>query len=308
MLIKVEIENFQSHKKTTLEFIPGTNVIIGESDAGKSAIFRAISWVIANRPLGDAFRSEWGGDTKVTLHTDDKHMVERIRTATRNEYVINGQVLKAFGSEVPEEVAAVLQIDPANIQSQMNPPFLLADTPGEAARLLNRAASIDDIDHAISNLKSTYTNIGNTLKANETTLAKHKVEIEQYKDIPAIEKKLQQVEKMEKELNLKTQKIANLKQLNSSIRLLEKELKKTEKVPALLALMKEAETKLQTWQKKRQELLNLKQCNESILMVKGKIDIIGKSLESLEKDFHKLSPEVCPLCGNKMGVELNERD
>ena len=36
MIIKVEIENFQSHKNTVLEFVPGTNVVIGESDAGKS--------------------------------------------------------------------------------------------------------------------------------------------------------------------------------------------------------------------------------------------------------------------------------
>ena len=88
MLTRVEISNFQSHKHTVLEFIPGTNVIIGGTDTGKSALFRAINWVCSNRPLGDAYRSEWGGDTRVVLHTSEGNIIERFRSDTKNEYTI----------------------------------------------------------------------------------------------------------------------------------------------------------------------------------------------------------------------------
>lgn len=233
MLKKVEIENFQSHKKSVLEFVPGTNVIIGESDAGKSAIFRAINWVISNRPLGDAFRSEWGGDTSVTLFTTDGHTVQRIRAASRNEYIIDGKAIKAFGQEVPQQVLDVLQLDEANIQAQMDAPFLLAATPGEAARLLNRAASIDDIDLTISNLKSAYTKIGNELKFNENKLAEHKQQLKQYDDIPVLEEKLQQVEEAENKCQQMKQNLGCLSNLVQKIENTYAELQKTASIPVI---------------------------------------------------------------------------
>ena len=58
-------------------------------------------------------------------------------------------------------------MDEANIQSQMDVPFLPAVSQGEAARLLNKAASIDDIDYTISNLRSEYQKISNDIKFNE---------------------------------------------------------------------------------------------------------------------------------------------
>ena len=49
------IENFQSHKKTVLNFDAGVKVIIGRSDSGKSAIIRAIRWLVENKPNGNSF-------------------------------------------------------------------------------------------------------------------------------------------------------------------------------------------------------------------------------------------------------------
>ena len=49
MIKSVEFQNFQSHKKTILEFVPGVNIIVGLSDAGKSAVMRAIKWCLKNQ-------------------------------------------------------------------------------------------------------------------------------------------------------------------------------------------------------------------------------------------------------------------
>lgn len=51
----IEIENFQSHKYSKLDFSERLNVIVGPSDNGKSAIIRALKWVLFNEPKGTDF-------------------------------------------------------------------------------------------------------------------------------------------------------------------------------------------------------------------------------------------------------------
>lgn len=148
MIRNVVIKNFQSHKETTLGFDPGVNVIIGPSDCGKTAILRALLWVATNRPSGEAFRSTWGGETAVTIELGDGTCVERRKDKRENTYSINGEVFRAFGQDVPEEVAHRMNLDAVNIQRQLDAPYLLSDTPGEVARQLNAVARLDDIDRA----------------------------------------------------------------------------------------------------------------------------------------------------------------
>jgi len=234
MIVKIEIENYQSHKKTVVELVPGTNVIIGKSDAGKSALFRAINWAVSNRPLGDVFRSEWGGDTKVTLHTSEGNVIERLRTASKNEYALNGRTLTAFGTEVPEEIAEVLRMDAANIQGQDDPPFLFSASPGEAARMLNKAASLDDIDRTISGLRKAHSKIEGKTKYSKSQLKNLTEEMEKYADLPIIESKMADVEELEKTRGNKEKEKTALQQIIAQIREINQQLKKTEKVPEVL--------------------------------------------------------------------------
>ena len=347
MIAKVEIENFQSHKNTVLEFVPGTNVVIGESDAGKSAIFRAINWVITNRPLGDTFRSDWGGDTRVAIYTAEGDVIERIKTASRNVYVINGKALTAFGSEVPEQVSEILRMDKANIQSQMDVPFLLAVSPGEAARLLNKAASIDDIDYTISNLRGEYQKVSNNIKFNEGKLKDYEEEIKEYDNIPILEEKLEQLEEAEKELERHQQKLEKLTELVAGVRRIQTELEKTKNIQQIaqkferilsrykeyeeqrkrlekleqvahkvkirkaylksnqyiddcFTLVQKTDDEYQKYQTKQQTLAKLKRLIGSVTSLNQSIQRIEREISQLEKEFRKLCPDECPLCGAKI--------
>ena len=264
MIIKVEIENFQSHKNTVLEFVPGTNVVIGESDAGKSAIFRAINWVITNRPLGDTFRSDWGGDTRVAIYTAEGDVIERIKTATRNVYTVNGKALTAFGSDVPEQVSEILRMDEANIQSQMDVPFLLAVSPGEAARLLNKAASIDDIDYTLSNLRSEYQKVSSNIKFNEGKLKDYEKQIRQYDNLPELEEKLERVEEAEKELEKHEQKLAKLTQLVSGVRRIYTELEKTKNIQQITQKFEQILSGYNDYEEQRKRLDKLEQIAQKV--------------------------------------------
>lgn len=48
MISKITIRNFQTHKKSELEFTDGVNLIVGSSDNGKSSVIRAFRWLAEN--------------------------------------------------------------------------------------------------------------------------------------------------------------------------------------------------------------------------------------------------------------------
>lgn len=125
MIKSIEIKNYQSHKETKLDFSPGVNVIVGATDSGKSAIIKALRWVITNRPTGDSFRSSWGGDTKVSVVTDGLGLdtFTRAKTDKGNLYKLNDLEFKAFGSDVPEEIKMALDMNHINVQTQFESHF-----------------------------------------------------------------------------------------------------------------------------------------------------------------------------------------
>ena len=147
MIQRIEIENFQSHAHTVVEFSDGLNVIAGRSDSGKSAIIRALRWVLANEPSGDSFRSYWGGATRVRLEfvgLDGKpHVVERVRDDSRNVYIVDGVELAGFGKSVPAEITELLPFDELNLQRQFDAPFVLSATPTELGKTISRMFGLD---------------------------------------------------------------------------------------------------------------------------------------------------------------------
>ena len=155
MISRIELQNFQSHKSSELLLSPGVNVIVGPSDSGKSAIIRALRWLVWNRPQGDAFRSVWGGITAVVLNTD-KHSIIRRKQPQGNSYFLQtygGAIkdieFKAFSTEIPEEIVSSLNLNDINLQQQLDRPFLLDSTPGEVAQHFNQIAHLDIIDTGI---------------------------------------------------------------------------------------------------------------------------------------------------------------
>jgi hypothetical protein len=161
MIASIELQNFQSHKSSMLELTEGLNVIIGNSDSGKTAIIRSLNKLINNRPLGNEFQSYWGGDTLVTITTTEGNtvMLEITEGGKSKRYSLNGTDFKAFGTDVPEEIQQALNISEINLQAQFDSPFLLDSTPGEVAVHFNRIAHIDQIDVATKKVNSWLFNI-----------------------------------------------------------------------------------------------------------------------------------------------------
>jgi len=210
MITKIEIKNFQSHKNTVLEFDKGVNVICGESDNGKSAVIRAIRWVVENQPQGtEKINSNWNEDFKeplsVKLYTE-KGYVERIRDKKRNGYNIckNGEneiVLDAIGKGVPKEVTDFLNVSDVNFQFQLDPPYLLTKSAGEASKYLNEIVHLDSIDKIMSIADSDKRQLSSEQKIVESDIKKLEEELKNAEWIDEADNLCKRTEKLYEMVN-----------------------------------------------------------------------------------------------------------
>ncbi|MFA5397078.1 MAG: AAA family ATPase [Methanogenium sp.] len=151
MIKEINIKNFQSHRDTKMSLHPGLNVIVGTSYSGKSAILRALRWLVENKAPKGTYRSFWGGDTSIELVLDD-HSATRGRTDKENTYALDGEILKAFKADVPDPVRNLLNFNEINLQKQHDMPFLVSKSGPEIQRSLNEVANLDLIDTTMTNL------------------------------------------------------------------------------------------------------------------------------------------------------------
>lgn len=147
MLKSLLIKNFQKHKKFKLNFGRVTT-IVGPSDKGKSALIRALVWVMTNKPGGTDFISH-GADTAGAKLEFDNSSVSRKKGKAGNTYSLDGEVFKAFGHHTPKEVAEPLNIRDINLQQQHDSPFWFSLSSGEVSKRLNQLVDLTLMDNSV---------------------------------------------------------------------------------------------------------------------------------------------------------------
>jgi len=180
MINQIKIKGFQSHIDTELHLFHGVNIIIGPSDNGKSAIVRALDWVINNEPSGDSFRNKNSKTTSVILTLDDGTVIERLKTNTKNIYRINDTEYSGFGQTVPQEVKEALNLSDINYQTQGEPHFLLVNSPGEVAKKLNEIVNLEQIDSSHLNINHTVREVERKLKETKESYEIEKEKLAQF--------------------------------------------------------------------------------------------------------------------------------
>lgn len=235
MINKIEIVNFRSHKRTILRLSPGVNVIVGETDSGKSAIVSALRWVITNRPVGDSFRSNWGGKTAVSIHTDEG-VVTRFKDDKNNRYTLytqsDGQeiVFNAIKTEVPREVLDFLGVTDVNLQTQFDSHFLLSSSPGEVAQHFNRVAHLDKIDVGLKNLQKWVNTLQHAIRSDEDELNRLQGDLSTYDNIDRIETKVAQLETIDEDLKEAKYDIVVINDTIEEVKRIEREIQADSKI------------------------------------------------------------------------------
>lgn len=204
---KITIENFQSHKDTQIIFSDGLNVIIGASDHGKSAIIRAIKWVLYNEPRGNDYIRQGANYAKVTLKMSNGYTITRERTPSKNRYILtdkekNSSIFEGFGSEVPYEVVSahgipkiILDMDKKsciNISEQLEGPFLISESGSLRAKAIGRIAGLHILDKSIKDSATDLRRQNQTKDRLNNELEDIKNKLLDFKDLDMLGKRLEQ--------------------------------------------------------------------------------------------------------------------
>jgi len=287
MIKKLEIQNFQSHKNTELTLAPGVNVIVGATDSGKTAIIRALRWLIWNRPSGEAFRSNWGGDTVVDIEADNHHW-SRLK-GKQNHYHYNGGTFAAFGAGVPEEVSKSLNIDDINLQMQLDSPFLISASAGETASYFNRIAHLDQIDIGLKNIQGWIRKLSMRHDEDADRISDLQETHKHYDYIPKFEARLEVLESIQGE---KIHQVSMLQKLSSVLNELvglEKELVRVQEITShktqvlkILSLIKEKEKVQKEWNTLQAHTNQYKDALDMISFYKERAKPLNKVTQILE--------------------------
>lgn len=255
-IISITIENFQSHSNTKLEFEKGLNVIIGPSDQGKSAVIRAIKWVLFNEPRGLEYIRHGETTAKVTIEFSNGRTVIRERSKSKNRYTVvdeNGGslVLEGFGNDVPEEVIkahgipkVVLDTDISsalNISDQLEGPFLLSETGAVRAKAIGRLTGIHIIDNSIRDCLADLRRENQSKERISNDIREVESRLEKYYNLEEIGENLNALDSVIKKAEVKISKRALLESRKASFDALNKEIEDVLKKLSILKDLNDCE-------------------------------------------------------------------
>jgi DNA repair protein SbcC/Rad50 len=278
-IIKVKIENFQSHENTVLDFRAGLNVIVGPSDQGKSAVIRAIKWVLYNEPRGMEFIRQGTTFARVTLEMSTGNTIVRERSKSKNRYVViahdgTESVFEGFGNEIPKEVIeahgipkVILDADISsnlNLGEQLEGPFLLSETGSTRAKALGRLTGTHIIDNAIRDSMTDLRRENQTSDRLDKELQDINTKLEGYMELDKIKERLELSENKIVKLQQHLDKLQNLIRITDSLKLIEDERHKAENTIGKLNKIHECENIIERCTNRYKDLKTTSRLNISL--------------------------------------------
>lgn len=236
---EVQLTNFQDHADTIINFTNGINLIIGSSDAGKSAILRAINYVFHNSLKGDSFIRVGCNECTVRLKFSDGIEVSRIKGEDTNSYVLkdldgNFHTFSKVGSSVPDAVRLALgepplddKKKPISYSDQMSSLFLVDLSPTDLPRTLSELTGIQNLQTAAEILQKNSRSYDRTIKDKSEKIEKLSEDLKEYDYVDKDLTKIQQIEAGLKNIQDKNNKVKSGRSFINTNNELAKEAKKT---------------------------------------------------------------------------------
>ncbi|SDC50789.1 MULTISPECIES: AAA family ATPase [unclassified Candidatus Frackibacter] len=293
---EITIENFQSHNQTIIELSDGLNVITGPSDTGKSAIIRALRWVLYNEPLGDEFIQVGTNQCRVGILLANGYRVIRERSNRENRYVVidptgEKEIYSGFGTKVPKDVTEVHQMPKVTIDDDMETtlnldyqlvgPFLLNDSGSTKAKVIGQLTGVHIIDAAIKDVAIDLTRAKRKKKQELSEIERIDEQLKEYQDLPALKKEINKKEKLLgqlKEVNNRLNKYYNLQRGWEEV---EKERVYLKEVLKELNQLEKMERLLKKMSKKKEKLLILKRLWNDWQKTNANIEKLDQTLNRL---------------------------
>lgn len=287
---KIEIENFQSHKHTIIDFVNGLNVITGPSDNGKTAIIRALKWVLYNEPKGSEFIRQGENRCKVSIVLDNDVIITREKYKNKNSYIIirpTGEEIKfeGFGNDIPLEVLKEhgirkIYIDPNSIESiniaeQLESPFLLSEPGTIKAKAIGKLIGVHYVDTAIKLVDKDLQKIENQRKETVERIDDLTKKLDEFSNLPMILEKLRVKQDKLSKVKINNERLKKLINLRESLNLIDSEINNIKALLQYFNSIQNAEYKILT-------LINAINRNSLLINDYNKIKTLEIEIEKLQ--------------------------
>lgn len=209
ILNKLVVDNFQGHVHSELEFSPHVNIITGDTDSGKTSLFRALVKAVRDTPHGAEFISTWSDDCTISVELDDGTIVNRVVSGKKDSegktqvdkhsYQItqegHTEAYTGFGMTVPQDVIEAFkmplipvgkdEID-LNFSDQHKPYFLVKKEHGLArVKLFSKLSHADVLEDTRGEIKTLERSLKSTINTQKELLTRTNKDIEEFSTFKA---------------------------------------------------------------------------------------------------------------------------
>jgi exonuclease SbcC len=295
MIRSIRIRDFQRHRNIKIRLDQRITTIVGPSDCGKSAVLRALRWVMLNDPRGDKFIRKGAKRASVTICLDG-HKITRSR-GTGNSYILDGEKFHALGNGVPQEIASILNVSDLNFQKQIGSPYLFASSPGEVSRELNGIVDLSVIDTTLANLAQMIRRTRSEIDVIQDRLKEAQEDVKSHLSAREMDKALRRCERLEKRASRTALRASRLNDLLSKAREAEETVSRLSCASRMLKGVRKLERlseKAINQEKVSRELENLIREAQRHSRTHKKA---MKTFHKTEARIHRMIGETCPLCG-----------
>ena len=318
---KVELHNFQSHEYTEMEFDRGLNVILGNSDVGKTTILRAIKWALYNEPKGDYFIRQGEKDVSCKVTFSNGVVVERLKTPSKNSYFLvdasgNEMRFEGFGIDVPKEITDVtnmykVSLDNSNnktilnIAEQLDGPFLLNDQASLRASAIGRLIGVNYVDDALRTVvrdnKRTNQEIVELIKNKEDL----KKQLDEFSYIKEYKEKFEKITRIRNKIKTLQDRLELISKIKENLDKNRIELEDVSNLVEKFKSLNQLEIIIPNLENSLLKKNNFENYLNKILKTHREIDLINNNLNKL-KSLDDFSLRVSKISENKNSLAIFE--
>lgn len=186
--LKLSLHNFQSITEGELVFKTGLNFIIGQSNSGKSATFRALKACLLNTKGSQRFIKKGTNKAEVTLYYNGNEVVWD-RTSKESTYKINGEVYYKTGSsnalKILNDEAGFARDDNGvlmNIEEELQLPFPFGISHSDLFKLFENVFCVSDSAIILKSAKEYEKGVENEISADELELQKTTIKMRELRE------------------------------------------------------------------------------------------------------------------------------
>ena len=273
--LKLSLHNFQSISEGELTFQTGLNFIIGQSNSGKSATFRALKACLLNPAGSQRFIKRDKNRATVTLEYNGNE-ISWDKTNTTNRYFINGEEYRNTGKsdafKILNDETGFVKAEKGNIlmnmEEELQLPFPFGISEAELFKLFENVFCVSDSAVILKAAKEQDDNVKSNMEALDLESLKVQSKInnlQEFKEFVDLER----LEDYKDYLKVKDERLNELKDGLDVIKL----------------AVKLSKAKLEVGEKDFEDLfspyLKALECKKALIQLKELVHL-GKSLQELQ--------------------------